>query len=512
MTRRQLCRCLAMSLKRQTIWSMAPLLAVSAVNIFSVPLFYRYLGVEMYALWLYITTFTGLFGFSDLGLGVAVGRYMGVALGRGDHGAVREYWGTGNAIAIPLLAVMSVMFAVIGVVFGPKLINVSPENVSLFRACFVAGGLGLFLSFYGQFWNILLQAHLDFKFSSVVRVGTGLLQVIPAVALAWATGNPFWIILWSVVVGGLQLGLMAWYSRRHFRLGFDLRAARWIRVREMAAYAGKTFATLLANSTLGSIDRVVLGKLASTADFTHYTNCANVGSRLQVLGAATMGPVFFSTSRTVGGGREASAAIYNEMFRFTFGWYLLAAIWTAMWHPVLLRLWLGEELGAQFEPLFPPLIIAFCITSLANISGAQLGPLDRMGMALGFTIAAGLLTATGVYIGWRIGGVVGVAYGFLCSRVAFLVQDLYVIRLVKAGGWLSARTWLNVAAQGLVGVAFAPAYLFFPRHSFWLLAPAILHGALVATWLLRDPARKFIAQTTAFGLRARAPAPQAPKL
>jgi len=63
-----------------------------------------------------------------------------------------------------------------------------------------------------------------------------------------------------------------------------------------------------------------------------------------------------------------------------------------------------------------------------------------------------------------------------------------------------------------VGVAFAPAYLFFPRHSFWLLAPAILHGALVATWLLRDPARKFIAQTTAFGLRARAPAPQAPKL
>jgi hypothetical protein len=123
-----------------------------------------------------------------------------------------------------------------------------------------------------------------------------------------------------------------------------------------------------------------------------------------------------------------------------------------------------------------------------------------------------LLTAVGVYIGWRLGGVVGVAYGFLCSRIAFLAQDLYVIRLVKAGAWLSARTWLSVAAQGLVGALFASVHLVLPRHSFWLLAPAILHGALVAMWLLREPARKFIAQATGFGIRAgTAAAPQSPK-
>ena len=44
------------------------------------PLFYRYLGPEMYALWFYVLTFSGLFVFADLGLGSAVGRYMGVAL------------------------------------------------------------------------------------------------------------------------------------------------------------------------------------------------------------------------------------------------------------------------------------------------------------------------------------------------------------------------------------------------------------------------------------------------
>src|SRR5438093_78605 len=153
-----------MSLKRQSLWSIAPLVVISAVNIFSVPLFYRYLGAELYALWFYVITFTGVFGFADLGLGVAVGRYIGVALGKADHKAVREYWGTGNFIAIPLLALMGLSFMVIGVIYGPKWFNVSTANIALLRACFVTGGMGLFLNFYGQFWNILSQAHLDFRF------------------------------------------------------------------------------------------------------------------------------------------------------------------------------------------------------------------------------------------------------------------------------------------------------------------------------------------------------------
>src|SRR6476646_9714686 len=151
-----------MSLKKQTLWSMAPLLVITVVNVFSVPLFYRYLGPEMYALWFYVITFSGAFGFMDLGLGVAVGRYIGVAIGRGDQEAVREYWATGNAMVIPLLGIMAVTFIIIGVGFGPKWFNVAPANVGLLRWSFVAGGVGLFLSYYCQFWLILSQAYLDF--------------------------------------------------------------------------------------------------------------------------------------------------------------------------------------------------------------------------------------------------------------------------------------------------------------------------------------------------------------
>jgi len=493
---------------------MAPLLVITAVNVFSLPLFVRYLGAEKYALWAYVSMFTGMFGFADLGLGGAVGRYIGVAIGRGDHAAVREYWGTGNVIAIPLLALMAVVFAGIGVVFGPTWFNVAPANTGLLRACFVSGGLSLFVSFYAQCWNLLSQAHLQFRFTSVLRTASSVLQIIPAIAIANLTHNPFLINLWSVLIGLLQLSVFVWHSRRHYRLGLELRWASRARAREMAAYTGKTFATLLVGSFFGSVDRLVLGKLAPPdgLDFTRYNIASNAGQRIQGLSVAIMGPVFHNTSRAVGArGITSAAEVYNQTFDFTFGWYVLVAIWASLWHPVLLRLWLGRELGQAVEPVFAPLIIASCLTAIGSISVGQIGPLNRVGIGLIFNLVTGVLTGAGVYFGWRLGGVIGVAYGFLFSRAALVAQDLFVIRLIKGGGWLAGRTWLHLSAQCLIGAGFACFYLVFPRYSLWLMMPAAIHGSLVAAWLSRHQLRKVPAGIAWLRDLRCAPFPPAPE-
>ncbi len=464
---------------------MLPLIVVTLVNVVSVPLFYRYLGPEMYALWFYVLTFTGAFGFMDLGLGVAVGRYVGVALGRDDRQAVHEYWGTGNAIAIPLLVTMGVIFTFIGVIFGPRWFNVDSALVGLLRWSFVAGGVSLFLAYYGQFWLILSQAHLDFRFLSILRIAISLLQIVPSIVLAWATRNPLVLILWATATAALQLAIFVWHSKKSYSLGFDFTHAGWQRAREMAFYTGKTFASLIVASLLGSADRLVLGKLAAPVDFAHYNIAGNAGARIQGLSVAVMGPVFHNTSRAVGSrSRESLAAVYNEIFDFTFPWYAFASIWIWIWHPVLLRLWLGDKLGVAVAPLFVPIIVAYCLTAIANIAGAQLGPLNRVGSGLIFTILTGIVLVFGVYWGWHWNGAVGVAWSFLSSRMVLIAQDLFVIRLVKAGGWLASRTWRHLGLQILIGSAFSSTALFWPRQSLWQLIPACLHAGVIATWIL----------------------------
>jgi O-antigen/teichoic acid export membrane protein len=482
-----------MSLKKQTLWSLAPLLVVTAVNLVSVPLFYRYLGAEMYALWFYVLTFTGAFGFMDLGFGVAVGRYVGVALGRNDFQAVREYWGTGNAIAIPLLAAMGLVFAVVGVTFGARWFNIDPSFIDLLRWSFVAGAVSLFLSYYGQFWLILSQAHLDFKFLSILRIATALLQIIPSIVLAWATRNPLILILWGTAISALQLSIFVWHAKKSYRLTFAFRHAEWHRAHEMAAYTGKTFASLVVGSVVGSADRLVLGKLALPFDFTNYAICSNVGGRILALSGAVMGPVFSNTNRAVGRGiRESVAAIYNEIFDFTFPWYALISIWIWLWHPILLRLWLGQSLAVAVAPFVVPIIVGCCLTAISNVSTAQLGSLNRVGTSLIFNIVTGALLIAGVLAGWRWNGVVGVAWAFLFSRVVLIIQDLFVIRSVGAGGWLAPRTWKHLGVQVAIGLALFSTVFIWPRTALWQLIPAILHAAVVAGWLLRQPATDFL--------------------
>ena len=482
----------SMSIKKQTLWSMAPLLIVTVVNIFSVPLFLQYLGEDRYALWFYVLTFSGSFGFMDLGLGVAVGRYIGVALGRGDREAVRGYWATGNAVAIPLLGAMAALFVFLGAVFGPGWFNVKPGDELLLRWSFVAGGVSLFVSYYAQFWNILSQAHLDFKFISLLRVAVSLVQVLPAIVLARMTQNPLILITWSALVGAVQLLVFIWHSRVSYGLGFHFREASMARLREMGSYTGKTFATLLVGSFLGSVDRLLLGKLAPATVFASYTVATNVGGRIQGLSVAIMGPVFHNTSRAVGSeGKSSPAAIYNETFRFTFGWYLLASVWISVWHPFLLNLWLGPVRGANVALVFAPIIVAYCFSAVSSISAAQLGPLNRVGTGLFFNVFTGLLTAVCVYGGWTMAGAQGVAYGYLLSRAGLVAQDLFVIRLIHAGGWLSRETWVHIFNQCSLGGIFYFLSRAHPTSLLWLGALAALHGAGVSVWLLNRSGVKF---------------------
>ncbi len=475
-----------MSLKRQTLWSMAPLLVVTILNLVSIPLFFRYLGADLYALLFYVTTLTGTFGFADLGLGVAVGRYVGVELGRGDLEAARSYWGTGNAVAIPLLVLMAVIFMGVGFIFGPRWFNVRPGDVGMLQIAFLVAGLGIFFSYYGQFWNILAQVHLDFRFVSILRVLSSTAQIAGAILIAALTRNPVLIICWGTLLSSIQLVALIWHARRRFSFGIHWRQARFARMREMGSYTGKTFLTLLVNNVLGGIDRLALGRLAAPLDFAHYTICANAGQRISGLSVSIMGPIFGNSARAVGSGVESRiAGIYEESFDLMYGWLVLVAVWVTVWRHALLTVWLGPDLATAVEPILVPIVIAYCITSMANISGAQLGPLNRVGTGLVIHTIAGVLVAVCVYLGWHWSGLVGVAYGFLISRIAFIGQDFYVMRLIGARGWLKPQRWLHLLVQIALGAVFL---LLLSLTSFSLpvqVCLALVHGIVVATWLSR---------------------------
>jgi hypothetical protein len=198
-----------------------------------------------------------------------------------------------------------------------------------------------------------------------------------------------------------------------------------------------------------------------------------------------MGPVFCNTSISIDQ-PSGPARIYNEIFSFTFGWYLHLIFWSLVWYPLFLSLWLGSEVSRQVGLVFPILMTAYCLNAIANISASQLGPLNQVGTQALFQVATGVLTALAIYVGWRNFGLVGVAYGYLVGRLGDIAQDIYVIRLIGGGGWLARSTWRTVAFQAVLAVAFYAAYRATGGGLILSIVLATVHGFGVSAYLIYE--------------------------
>lgn len=423
---------LKMRIEQATAWSLLPVLVLSALSVVTVPVYYHSLGSDMYALWLAIQTMTGTFGFMDFGLGVATGRFVGVALGRGDFTAAREYWASGNIINFGFLSIMALFFGFAGSMFGSHWFLAAQSDPDVFFACIWASAAGLFISYYSQGWLVLLQAHLDFRWLSVNRTLFALLTGVGMAAVAWIFHNPFPSILFGIGVGFIQLISFVLRARQAHRIAPSVRYARWSRLCEMFSYTGKTFMALFCGSVFNSLDRWILGRFAGTSSFIPYNIASNLALRAQGLSTAVMGPIFHESSRGVGhNDLSRLAEIYRRSFNLLAPIYILSSIWITFWQVPWLELWLGSELGTKVSLILPFLAWAACISAIGNISGAQLGPLNLVGTGTFIQFLSLAFSGLLVWAGWQLHGLEGSAAGLLAGRFILFFQDALVRRKIQ---------------------------------------------------------------------------------
>jgi O-antigen/teichoic acid export membrane protein len=471
------------SLRRQTLWSMMPILVTSVVSIVSVPLYFKVLSAQMYAMWFYVGTLTGAFGFMDLGVGVAVGRFIGVAMGRDDQAAVEEYWATGNAIVFPFVLFFAIVFVVGGGIWGPEWFKVSGADATILRWAILWGGVSLFFSYYGQMWNILAQAHLDFKYLSILGTWTGLASTLGTVGVALLSKNVAIIMAYTTALALCRFVLLYLRGQNHYQLPLKISHFRKARLLEMLPYTTKTFGLLLSGSLLGSLDRAFLGRLAPAADFAAFGVSQNIGGRISGLSVAIMGPIFNNTARGVGGDQTKKPAdVYRESFKFMFPWYSLVIIGVFFWSGPVTELWLGAKYGNAVGQTFPWIVAALCFTAISSISAAQLGGLDRVGTGLIVQTLANLMSAAGVVAGWYWWGIAGAAAGFFASRLVYVFQDALVRKWVgiSIGEYFSIMPIVGrqLAVVGAVWVLFRFLPASAPVQSLGALLSGILCGGL----------------------------------
>src|ERR1051325_7813344 len=234
------------------------------------PFVVHHLGNTQYGIWTLLGSMVGYLGLLDLGVRVAVTRYVAGFVGAGDYRSVERHM----AVAMRLYFVIGATVLLGSVVLAAsahRLTGIPPELLGSARVALVLIGGALAVSLMAGVFGGLVIGFGGFDLPNGGGLGIGLLRVA-GVLLALSTGHgivALALVQFGVAVlhGGAQFAL-ARYVAKEIRIGF-----RYWNTREARAILGLgAIATALQVGTLLAFytDSVVISAFLPVALITYF--------------------------------------------------------------------------------------------------------------------------------------------------------------------------------------------------------------------------------------------------
>jgi O-antigen/teichoic acid export membrane protein len=395
----------------------------------SVPLTLGYLGAERFGVWMTLSAFIAIIGFSDLGLGNSLLNSVAHAAGRDDRDGIRAYVTNGMLMLLAIAALLGLAFAV-GFEYVPwaEIVNVRSEVASdevgpaaaALILCFL---IGLPASALGQVRLGLQQGYVNAVFVGGGNI-LGLIAVI--VATRMELGLP-WLVLGMAggpVVAMMLNGLMLLTSLPWLRPRWDDvnlgRSRSLLRV-------GLLFLMLqMAVAVAFTSDSIILASLVGPAAVAEYAVVVRIFMIPSLLVSFALAPLWPAY-------REALSRGDSRWVRRTFGRSVrfaavVACLVSAMLIVVgmpLVQLWVGDSVRPRFE-----LIVAVGIWTALTAVGTSVAMLLNGAQVMRFQLlTAGAMAIANVSLSVVLVGLVGTPGVVWGSIVAYISCTLIPVAM-----------------------------------------------------------------------------------
>jgi len=251
------------------------LISTIAVSLFMIPFVIRVIGDRWYGLWIFAASISGYYGFLDLGLSVAIQRFISRALGAGDDREVNVIFNTCLFLfTIGALFVTITVFVIYA--FCPHLVKYA-EDVRTFQWVIVLVGLDVALYFPTRAFIGFLAAHVRFEVINAIDLGKLILRTALIVLFLLRGHGIIALAVITIAVDAFQYLVIGFYVVRHFP---ELKISRKFivrgRIRPLFDYSAYVFISFLANELRFYTDAFVITAFMNLSAVTHFS----IGSRI----------------------------------------------------------------------------------------------------------------------------------------------------------------------------------------------------------------------------------------
>jgi len=387
------------------------------------PFIVHTLGPRIFGFWAMVSTFIGYYGFFDLGLSIAVSRYISRAIGQSDDREMNDIVNT--ALVLFSIIGAAVLLLSVGIAAFCPLFMENPVEIALFRKVLLIAGLSMSLDFPLRVFSGIMTSHFRYDIIYLLSI----LRVITANLLIYVLlKNGHGILTLTAVTALAKLAenlIRMSITRRMFpRIRIDLHRFHGHKTRSLFSYSWKAFVAQLADTARFKVDSFVIAGFLSLNLVTVY----NVAQRIleytnDLLQSSinVMVPVFSQYE-----GRNDYANIrakFMTISKISLALALFIGASTAFYGKAFIARWMGPEFGQSYAILLI-LFVPIAIETAQNPSIQLMYGLSKhhyyMLLNIGEGVANLVLSITLVH--WI--GIYGVALG---TAIEIVVAKLFIL-------------------------------------------------------------------------------------
>ncbi|HAS85085.1 MAG TPA: hypothetical protein DCS23_03395 [Candidatus Yonathbacteria bacterium] len=395
-------------------------------TLFITPIIVLTLGVKEYGIYLFINTSAGLFGLFELGLGVAVLKYMSYYYGKKDEEAIKRLTHSANSLFL-ILGLLSLIISVMIGLFGPSFLPASFLAYEKYFKLFILAGGILFFNIITATYSLILSAIQRFDISNKIGMTSITLSSLGMLFVVKMGGSIREIFIVQLIVAAVFSIIIFQQARKllpiaTFKFGWNKKEIINCYRFGLIAYVNN-----IATTALSSLDKIVIPFFVGPSNLTYYSMPGNVTAKIPGI-TNTLTVSMLPTTSQLSGGDEISRmkTMYIRTFRLMIIIAGALTITSISFSYEILKYWLSSDFADRASGVL-------IILALTNFILALFGPLSNFLLGLGklkflsiASVCMAILNAIALFTLLPLYGIVGAAWAYFISVLPVAYLFFYV--------------------------------------------------------------------------------------
>lgn len=418
----------------------ATFIFAAGVNFFLAPFVIRSLGETQYGAWVLLGSLVGNLGLLDIGIRVAVQRYIARFHAASEHAQATRLYSTALSIFVLAGGVATVLSFIMSLLLG-HVFNVPPELLGIARVVIVLGGLNVGASLIGGVFGGVLCGLERFDYNNAVEIATTTLRTAGVILVLETGQGLIGLAVVQLLATGLKIYASARMSRRLYPQ-LDLRAWRWDgeSARMLLRYGLTASLLHVSYAIMFYSDSMVIGAYLPVAMITYFSIAGNLVDYARSVMSGVSQTLSPRLSALEASGSD-SALRHATLTAARVSALVVApiAVTFLVTGSSFIGLWMGPQYSRLSGQILTVLTVPLLVLSGYQVVSAALFGVGKHALLIPVFLAEAACNVILSIILVREYGVIGTALGTMIPRI--------VVSIV-VGPWVAKRT-LGISAGAL---------------------------------------------------------------